>query len=237
LARHGTDAAFDLLLAGWKGYSPEVRAAALVALTTRVGGVRKLLKAVEAGTVAPAHIDPARTAQLRAHRDAGVKALAAKVLGVGNPDRKRVIEEYRSALEGKGDAGKGKVVFGKNCAGCHNLDRVGKDVGANLTAALGNKTPDALLVDLLDPSREVDPRYLQYVVTTLDGRTLTGVIAGETASAVTLRLQDKGDVTVLRADIDKLTGSGQSLMPDGMEKQLSKADVADLFAYLLSRRK
>ena len=237
LARHGTDAAFDLLLAGWKGYSPEVRAAALVALTTRVGGVRKLLKAVEAGTVAPAHIDPARTAQLRAHRDAGVKVLAAKVLGVGNPDRKRVIEEYRSALEGKGDAGKGKVVFGKNCAGCHNLDRVGKDVGANLTAALGNKTPDALLVDLLDPSREVDPRYLQYVVTTLDGRTLTGVIAGETASAVTLRLQDKGDVTVLRADIDKLTGSGQSLMPDGMEKQLSKADVADLFAYLLSRRK
>ncbi len=236
LARHGTDAAFDLLLAGWKGYSPEVRAAALAALTTRVGGVRKLLKAVEVGTVAPAHIDPARAAQLRAHPDAAVKALAAKVLGVGNPDRKRVIEEYRSAFDKKGDAARGKAVFGKNCAGCHNLDGVGQEVGANLTAALGNKTPEALLIDILDPSREVDPRFVQYVLTTLDGRTLTGVIGGETSSAVTLRLPDKGEVTVLRADIEKLSGSGQSLMPDGLEKQLTPADVADLIAYLLSPR-
>ncbi len=236
LARHGTDAAADLLLAGWKGYSPEVRAAALAALTTRVGGVRKLLTAVEAGTVSPAHIDPARSAQLRAHPDAGVKALAAKLLGVGNPDRKRVIEDYRAALELKGDAAKGKAVFGKACAGCHNLDGVGKEVGANLTAALGNKTPDALLVDILDPSREVDPRFVQYSLATLDGRTLTGVIAGETSTAVTLRLPEKGEVTILRADIDKLTGSGQSLMPDGLEKQLAKADVADLIAYLLAPR-
>ena len=236
LARHGTDAAADLLLVGWKGYSPEVRSAALAALTTRVGGVRKLLTAVEAGTVSPAHIDPAGSAQLRAHPDAGVKALAAKLLGVGNPDRKRVIEEYRAALELKGDAAKGKVAFGKACAGCHNLDGVGKDVGANLTAALGNKTPAALLVDILDPSREVDPRFVQYAVATLDGRTLTGVIAGETSTAVTLRLPEKGEVTILRTDIDKLTGSGQSLMPDGLEKQLAKADVADLIAYLLAPR-
>ncbi len=236
LARHGTDAAADLLLVGWKGYSPEVRAAALAALTTRVGGVRKLLTAVEAGTVSPTHIDPARSAQLRAHPDAGVKALAVKLLGVGNPDRKRVIEDYRAALELKGDAAKGKAVFGKACAGCHNLDGVGKEVGANLTAALGNKTPDALLVDILDPSREVDPRFVQYAVVTLDGRTLTGVIAGENSTAVTLRLPEKGEVTILRADIDKLTGSGQSLMPDGLEKQLAKADVADLIAYLLAPR-
>ena len=106
---------------------------------------------------------------------------------------------------------------------------------ARLTAALGNKTPDALLVDILDPSREVDPRYVQYSVSTVDGQTLTGVIAGETSAAVTLRLPEKGEVTVLRADIDKLVGAGQSLMPDGLEKQLSKAELADLLAYLLSR--
>lgn len=236
LARHGTDAAFDLLLAGWKGYSPEVRAAALAVLTARPNGVKKLLTAVEKGTVAPAHIDATRAAQLRTHPDVAVKALAAKVLGAGNPDRKRVIEDYRSALELKGDAAKGKAVFAKNCASCHNLDGVGKEVGANLASALGNKTPDALLVDILDPSREVDPRFVQYVVSTLDGQTRTGVIAGETSAAVTLRLPDKGEVTVLRTDIDKLTGSGQSLMPDGLEKQLSKADFADLIAYLLSPR-
>lgn len=233
--RHAASVAFDLLIAEWKGLSPEVRAAALAVLTSKAAGAKDLLTAVEQGKVPAAHIDPTRAAQLRTHPDAGVKALAAKVLGVGNPDRKRVVEEYRPALELKGDAAKGKAVFGKNCAGCHNLDGVGKEVGANLASALGNKTPDALLVDILDPSREVDPRFVQYVVSTLDGQTLTGVIAGETSAAVTVRLPEKGEVTILRVDIDKLVGFGQSLMPDGLEKQLSKADLADLIAYLMSR--
>ena len=86
----------------------------------------------------------------------------------------------------------------------------------------------------LDPSREVDPRFVQYAVATLDGRTLTGVIAGETSTAVTLRLPEKGEVTILRADIEKLTGSGQSLMPENLLQGLSDPEVRGLFAYLRS---
>ena len=236
LARHANDQSADLLLAAWPELSPDVRRAALDLLTTRKGAITKLLAAVEAGKVAPSQIDATRAAALKAHPDAAVREKANKALVSANKDRQKVIDEYKAALELKGDAAKGKAVFAKNCAQCHKLGDVGHDIGANLTAALGNKTADALLIDILDPSREVDPRYVQYTLATLDGRTLVGVVVGETASGVTIKIPDKGEVTVLRADIDKLTSSAKSLMPDGLEQQVPKADLADLLAYLMEVR-
>lgn len=226
----------DLLLGAWPELSPDVRSAALDLLTARKPAVTKLLTAIEAGKVAPSQIDATRAAALKAHPDAAIREKANKVLAAANKDRQKVIDEYKAALDQKGDAAKGKAVFAKTCAQCHKLGDVGNDIGANLVAALGNKTPDALLVDILDPSREVDPRFVQYTLATLDGRTLVGVVVGETASGVTLKIPDKGEVTVPRADIDRLTAGTKSLMPDGLEQQVPKAEMADLIAYLLEVR-
>ncbi len=238
IGKHGNPYAdpSDLVLAAWPELSPDVRTAALDLLTARKGAVTKLLAAVEAGKVAPSQIDATRAAALKAHPDTAIREKANKVLAAANKDRQKVIDEYKSALEAKGDAAKGKAVFAKTCAQCHKLGDAGNDIGANLVAALGNKTPVALLIDVLDPSREVDPRFLQYSLTTLDGRTLVGVVVGETASGVTLKIPDKGEVTVPRADIDRLTAGTKSLMPDGLEQQVPKAEMADLIAYLLEVR-
>jgi hypothetical protein len=61
---------------------------------------------------------------------------------------------------------------------------------------------------------------------------VTGLIASETASAVTLRRQEGKEDVVLRSDIEEMTASGQSFMPEGLEKDLSLRDVADLIAFL-----
>jgi putative heme-binding domain-containing protein len=236
LSRHATDRTADVVLIAWPELSPDVRKAALDLLTARKGAVTKLLAAVEAGKVAPSQIDATKAAALKAHPDAAIREKANKVLASANKDRQKVIDEYKAALELKGDAAKGKAVFTKSCAQCHKLDDVGNDIGANLVAALGNKTPDALLLDILDPSREVDPRFVQYTLATTDGRVLVGVVVEETASGVTLKVPDKGEVTVPRADIDRLTAGAKSLMPDGLEQQVPKAEFADLLAYLLSGR-
>lgn len=236
LGRHVTDQTADLLLTAWPELSPDVRKAALDLLTTRKAAVAKLLAAVEGGKVAPSQIDAAKAAALKAHPDAAIREKANAVLVAANKDRQTVIDAHRPALELAGDPAKGKAVFAKNCAQCHKLDGVGNDIGANLTAALGNKTRPALLVDILDPSREVDPRYVQYTLSTHDGRTLVGVVVDETASGVTLKIPDKGEVTVLRADIDKLASSAKSLMPDGLEQQVTKPELADLIAYLMEVR-
>src|SRR5207237_1112770 len=126
----------------------------------------------------------------------------------------------------------GKLVFRKNCATCHRLENEGVEVGADLRSALPNKTPEQLLVDILDPSREVDPRYLDYLVVLTSGRVATGMIAAETAASVTLRRAEKVEETILRSRIDSITGTTKSLMPENLERQLSHQDMADLIAYL-----
>jgi putative heme-binding domain-containing protein len=118
------------------------------------------------------------------------------------------------------------------CAACHKLEGVGVQVGADLLAALRNKSSEQLLIDILDPSREVDPRYLEYQVTTRRGQVLTGLIAAETASSVTLKRGEGAEDTILRSQIDRVEATGKSLMPEGLEMQLSKQDLADLIAYL-----
>ena len=69
--------------------------------------------------------------------------------------------------------------------------------------------------------------------TTEDGRSLTGMIAGETANSVTLKRADDATDVVNRADIEELRSSGLSLMPEGLEKQIDPAAMADLLAYLM----
>ena len=87
---------------------------------------------------------------------------------------------------------------------------------------------------MLDPSREVDPRYQNYVITTTRGQSVTGLIATETASSITLRRGEKAEDVVLRGQIDEIKATGKSLMPDGLEAQLTKQDLADLIEYLLT---
>jgi putative heme-binding domain-containing protein len=108
------------------------------------------------------------------------------------------------------------------------------EVGPDLLSALKTKTREGLVIDILDPSREVDPRYINYVVTTKDGRVLTGMIAVESPSSITLRRAEKAEDTVLRNQIDEIQATAKSLMPDELEKQLSKQDLADVIAYLLA---
>ena len=92
--------------------------------------------------------------------------------------------------------------------------------------------PEAILLNVLDPNREVNPQYLSYSLLTTDGRQLTGMIAAETATSVTLRRADNATDTILRIDIDQLKSTGLSLMPEGMEKQIDKPALADLLEYL-----
>jgi putative heme-binding domain-containing protein len=142
------------------------------------------------------------------------------------------VEAYRPALDLRGDAGRGQAVFKKTCSTCHRLDNVGVEVGPDLLSALPNKSPETLLIDILDPSREVDPRYINYMVTTQSGRVFTGIIAAETASSVTLRRAERAEDTILRSQIEDMQGTAKSLMPEGLESQLRKQDLADLIAYL-----
>jgi putative membrane-bound dehydrogenase-like protein len=227
------DAVPAILLGGWRGYSPAVRAEVLTTLSTRPRWAEALLDAVEAKTVAPADIGPATRAILLGHRDSGIQNRAKKYFGaatIGN--RADVLARFQETVRKPGDAARGLAVFKRECAACHYAAGVGTSIGPAI-AAVGNRTPEALLTAILDPNREVDPRYLTYTLTTDDGRALSGMITGETATTVTLR-RAEGAETILRTQIDQLRSAGVSLMPEGLEANLKTEEMADLLAFLAS---
>ncbi len=233
LSAHDSGRVPEVLLAGWTGYSPGIRREVLEALFARPARLTALLDAVEAKKVQAGQIEPARVDQLRKYPDAKVRQRALALLAAQTTaDRRKIMEQYGSALDLKADPTRGKLMFKKTCATCHRLENEGVEVGPDLLSALRNKSKEQLLSDILDPSREVDPRYINYQVTTKAGRTFSGMIAAETASSITLRRAEKAEDTILRSQIDEIQATPKSVMPEGLEMQLSKQDLANVIAYL-----
>jgi putative heme-binding domain-containing protein len=86
-------------------------------------------------------------------------------------------------------------VFKKECSACHQLEGVGTQVGAELNA-IRNQGSEAILLNILDPNREVKRQFLSYVLVTNAGRLVTGMITAETANGITLRRPDGTSETV-----------------------------------------
>jgi putative heme-binding domain-containing protein len=146
-----------------------------------------------------------------------------------------VIEKYQPALALKGEAARGRAVFETLCAPCHRVGDLGNDVGPNLST-IRQWSPEQVMINILDPNREVAPNFVSYTVETKDGRTLDGMIAEESAASLTLKRAGGVQETVLRRDIAQLTGSSLSLMPEGLEAGITPQQMADLIAFLLAPR-
>jgi putative membrane-bound dehydrogenase-like protein len=237
LTRVGTPDVPAVLVAAWPGATPALRTKLLDALLARPAWHPALFDAAEAGRIAPGQIDAGRRQGLLTHPNAAIRRRAEKVFaGAANPDRAKVIAAYEAALSRTGDHSRGKGIFARACAACHVLDGAGSAVGPDL-ATLTNKSPRYLLGEILDPNRNLDSRYLEYQAETRDGRIVTGVLAAETSTGITLRGQQGKEETILRADLEQLRGTARSLMPEGLEKDIALQDMADLLAYLTAARK
>ena len=117
------------------------------------------------------------------------------------------------------------------CTNCHQVAGEGFSVGQSLSFnSIANA--EAALTNILDPNRQVAPNYEQYVVIDDSGRSYSGMMAEQTPSSVTLR-REKGEQDVLlRSNIEQITSTGKSLMPEGLEQNINETEMNDLLAYL-----
>jgi putative membrane-bound dehydrogenase-like protein len=224
----------DVLLSQWRSVGPAVRSSILDVLISRDEWTADLLDHVEKKQINVHEIDIGRRQQLaslknRTLADRATKLLAASV----DKDRVKVIERYHSALTLHGDANHGRQLFEKTCTVCHRLNDVGHSVGPELVA-LTDKSPQALLVAMLDPNRAVEQKYVVYTAVTNQGRQYTGILAAETGSSITLLQQENKQTTVLRGELEELSSAGKSLMPEGLEKDFKPQDVSDIMSYVAS---
>jgi putative membrane-bound dehydrogenase-like protein len=232
LGRFGDDAAPAIILKAWPAMTPKVRATAIEVLLSRNNWVMAFLDAVEARTIARADVDPARVALLKKSPARNIGIRAGKLFAAP-AERQKVFDEYRKALDLKGDPTKGKLVFKTNCASCHKLEDVGVEVGADIKA-IRDRGLEGVLLAIVDPNKEVKPQYLAYQADLKNMRVITGLITSETATGLTIRRQDGMSETIARSDIENLRSLGISYMPEGLEKQIDIPAMADLLAYLNS---
>ncbi len=163
-----------------------------------------------------------------------LKRSLASVFEEASADRVAVIEQYATAESQTptNDALRsGRETFIKSCSQCHRIGETGADVGPPLKQ-LASKTPRELLETILNPNREVDPKYLGYQALLQDGRVLVGIVTDETADQLTLRQSGGKHVTILRREIEELKSTDQSLMPEGLEQQITPPQMQSLIQYL-----
>lgn len=234
LAQQAADEIAATLLAAWRTYSPQVRRDVVDALMSKPARIQTLLAAVEANSVQRGDLERDKKQLLLNHGDARVRARSRHLFGGEvNTDRAKVVAEYQNVLDLDGEAARGRAVFTKKCAVCHQVGGLGHQVAPNL-ASVQNKSSADLLIAVLDPNREAQPNFNVYNVVTQQGRTFTGIITAESANSITLlRAEAKQDV-ILRSNIDELVSTGVSLMPEGLEKDLTRQDLADVISFVKS---
>ena len=234
LGRFDEDEVAEMLIEAWSGLTPQLRATATAVLFASRQRLLALLDSIDAGEISPSQLDPTRVESLLAHPDQTIRDRASRLFENRRPgDRQKVLDAYRDVLEIVGDAARGKAVFKRECATCHRLEGVGYDLGLPL-GSIKDRGTEGILANVLDPNSNINPQYTNYVVVTDDGRTATGMIVAETATSITLRRAEDESDTVLRTEIDELVDTGISIMPEGLEEQLNRRDMADLIEYLMS---
>jgi putative heme-binding domain-containing protein len=216
----------------WSAYSPAVRDVVLTALMPDTNSLRVLLAAVEKGDVPALTINGDRRSQLMKHKDDSIREKATALFKNMVPgDRMKVYEETKSVLSVAGNAGNGHAVFQKNCTTCHVVSGEGHIVGPDLTG-IRNQPKDVLLLHIVVPEYEINPIYTCYNLETKDGQSFTGLLAGETPSSITLRMAQGLEQQIPRVNIASMLTSRLSLMPQELEKTMTKQELADLLSFL-----
>jgi putative heme-binding domain-containing protein len=216
----------------WHGFAPGLRSTVLGAVLNRPEHHAALLDALESGAVPVSAVDSSRREPLKKSKIESIRQRAEKLFGTAaSGDRQNAFEAARACLALQPVPRNGLEVFRRLCASCHRLDRDGVAVGPDLFD-IRNQPKESILLHIVLPEQEVAPNFASYLCETKDGRTLSGLIAAETATTVTLRQAQGLEEVISRDDIAVLTASELSLMPQELEKGMTVQEMADLLAYL-----
>jgi putative heme-binding domain-containing protein len=230
----GTPAA---ILKAYPKFTAEEKIDAVQTLAARVAFAKKLLDAVEKGTVPRADVPVTAARQILALNDKPTSERLEKVWGKITPvakERAALMKKWKAILTEdalkKADVVNGRGVFTKHCAACHKMFGEGQAVGPELTGSQ-RANLDYVLENVLDPSAVVPREYQMINFTLADERVVGGIIVRETKDAVTVRTVND-TLTIPTADIVTRKQTPVSIMPEGLFDQMKPDEVRDLVAYL-----
>jgi putative heme-binding domain-containing protein len=149
-------------------------------------------------------------------------------------EQKEKLEKLLAGVK-NGDIRRGQIVFhGQKaaCFACHAIGYRGGSVGPDLTRIGSVRTERDLLESIVFPSASLVRSYEPVIIATNDGRTINGLVRKETPEELTLATGVNQEVRIARDDIDAMKPSSVSIMPAGLDQQLTPQELADLVAFL-----
>lgn len=139
----------------------------------------------------------------------------------------------------KGDPTRGEAVFFTKelkCAECHKIGDKGVALGPDLSTIGKTRSKSEILESILEPSRRIDPQFTSYLVKTIDGRTVTGLLVKRDDKQVILRDAQNKEIVLAAGDVEAVQPSRVSLMPEGLVAGLTPQEAVDLIEFLATRK-
>jgi len=240
LQRYENEEIGSRVVAGFQNLDNDARTAAMSLLASRPGWSLHLLEAVESGSIEKSAIPQDVVRKLSLYPEPQVASLWKKHWGQGrNPttaEMQKQMEHLGAVIRsGSGSPYEGEKLFNASCAACHKLFGQGGQIGPDLTTFKRDDL-DNMLLNIVNPNAEVREGYENYLVTTRDGRMLSGFLADKDSRVVVLRGIDGENITLPQEQVQEMKPAGLSLMPEGLLDALSEQQVRDLFAFLRSNQ-
>jgi putative membrane-bound dehydrogenase-like protein len=232
-------AAFDdealgkLLLGRYGTFTSDERAEAVRTLASRGRYGRMLTDALAAGSITKRDVPPHVARQLR-------RIVGTRFADVWGPvesatGEERAFARYRGLLNeqalGSADPANGRTVFARTCGPCHKMYGEGGTIGPDLTGS-NRANLEYLLGNVLNPNAEVQDAYKMVLVTTRDGRTLSGNVIAENDRQITLRMVGRDNAVISKSEIQSREVTAVSMMPTGLLDSLTDREAIDLVAFL-----
>jgi putative membrane-bound dehydrogenase-like protein len=225
------------ILRRYAAFTASQKQDALATLASRPAFANPLLEGVQLKQINLGDFNAALVRQLQQLDDEPLREKLNSIWGVvgeKSSGAQAAIEQYKRKLPAdaiaKADLSRGRALYAKTCAACHRLFGEGGDVGPEITDA--NRTNlDYLLENILDPNALVPKEYQLAIVTTSDGRVISGLVVEERDDILKIRTQNE-EVILAAGEVEDRKLTPKSMMPEGLLQALSEEEVRDLIAYL-----
>ena len=170
--------------------------------------------------------------------DQQVALAAAQADPVASPARPATRKQWEQAVAIGGDANRGRRVFFSPqslCSSCHAIQGRGGDLGPDLSKVALSKSRAQLLTSIIDPSAEISPEYQGWYIVLVNGERHEGRQIDIGEEKIELYTNNNGFRSFSKTEIADYGMAANSLMPEGLQDDLTVSDVRDLLAFLEAR--
>ena len=214
----------------------DLRATACRTLSSRPVWAARLLQEVNQWRLKPAQVPQDVVQRLRTYETeplaSQVQQAFGKLIPLSTEQQVAQYQRFESIVAvTKADPKQGRKVFQTKCVQCHQLFGEGKQLGPPLDGyERGNLA--FWINNLVAPSAEIREGYQTFRALTDDGRVITGTVAQQDTAKVVLRTDQDQLITLPKDQLEQFGPVSISLMPEGLLKDLTDQQIADLMSYL-----